>query len=148
MRRRTGSNVGCAQLPGFADSLRLLVERERYSLTDIGLMFGVSHQRIDQLCVRLGIQHPDKLASRGMYAIRVWDDSANCFRPEQRGEVLDRQRRVEGDRYRAKRLTRRVERRAVIVAQIAELRRALGRDPTGRKCSADSTDTPIARTPP
>ncbi len=46
------------ELPGFADSLRLLVERERYSLTDIGLMFGVSRERARQWVAREGFEYP------------------------------------------------------------------------------------------
>lgn len=70
---------GVADLPGFADSLRLLIQRERYTLSDIALMFGVSTERIRQLAQRFGITRDKAGPSGGI--TRVWDDTAHCFYP-------------------------------------------------------------------
>ena len=92
------ANTGLAQLDGFAPSLWLLVQVEQYALKDIAMMFGVSAERIRQLCDKLGIEVPEY--PRGMYAYRVWDDSRNRFVPVQRGKHL-------AEREERKRLSRR-----------------------------------------
>lgn len=70
--------TGIATLPGFEASLRLLIEREQYSLTDIAAMYGVSRERIRQLCARFAIASP---SLPGLHAMRVWDDQHHRFIP-------------------------------------------------------------------
>lgn len=59
-------------------------------MVGVGLMFGVSRERIRQLAGRVGVAVPFT-GGRGLYAVRIWDDSAHRFRPVGRG-VLRRQR--------------------------------------------------------
>lgn len=124
----SGQNVGIAQLPGFDASLRLLVERERYSIRDIGDMFGVSGERIRQICEARGLRHPDG-HQVGLMCARVWDDAAHCFRPVAKQEV---QRRVAAVR-RARRSAAMLERRARIIQTVAELSASLNREPSWRE---------------
>lgn len=91
---RTRGEPSRASHPEFLPSLRLLVCRERYSLTDIGLMFGVSRERVRQWCVKYRIEHPDSgqgNSSRGLHAIRLWNDAKHCFEPVSRGGYNDAQ---------------------------------------------------------
>jgi hypothetical protein len=135
---------GIAKLPGFAQSLRLLVERERYSLHDIGLMFGVSHQRIDQLCDRFGIRHPDRSDERGRYAMRIWDDREHRFRPVVKRVLNESRRQRERAAKRAARNQFWRERRQRIVVATDELRARLGRAPTWQEL-ASSLGLPVNR---
>lgn len=86
--------------PDFVPSLRLLVERERYSLADIGLMFGVSRERVRQWCQRYQIEHPDPRGRRGLNCLRVWDDAHDRFVPVARGLIARERRKARGDAYR------------------------------------------------
>ncbi len=117
-----------SKLPGFEESLRLLVVDERYSITDIALMFGVSRERVRQLCLARGLEHPDG-SKVGLHAIRVWDDTMNRFRPHSRGDMR-KARMAESTARRRAAITKRVEaRRWMIVGAVARLRERLGRDP-------------------
>lgn len=78
--KRLGSRTGITDLPGFAESLRLLVEEERYTLTDVAMMFDVSRERIRQLAERFAI-NVQWGEGRGLYATRLWDDEKHRFRP-------------------------------------------------------------------
>lgn len=80
---------GIAQLPGFAESLRILLDDEQYAMTDVALMFGVSRERLRQLAGKFGLAAPN--TGRGLYSVRIWDDTAHRFRPVAKG-VLHRQR--------------------------------------------------------
>jgi hypothetical protein len=84
------TKTSVTQLPGFVESLRLLVEREQYSLTDIGLMFGVTREYVRQLCGRNEIVTPPRGAVSGTKArvVREWDDERHCFRPVRIGGHL------------------------------------------------------------
>lgn len=83
MTYRRGTRVGLRQLPGFDESLKLLVEREQYALADIGMMFGVSRERIRQIEARVGAKRIDT-HNRGLYCVRVWDDAQHRFVPVQK----------------------------------------------------------------
>ena len=74
---------GIADLPGFAESLRLLIESHQYSLTDVAMMFNVSRERIRQLCARYRVQYQPYSSATGLNAMRIWDDTDNQFRPFQ-----------------------------------------------------------------
>lgn len=70
---------GIASLPGFAESLRLLLVEEEYTLEDVSLMFGVSRERIRQLAEKLGLtERPQR---GGLWCVRVWQDDEHRFRP-------------------------------------------------------------------
>lgn len=71
-----------SKLAGFNDSLRLLIVEQRYSLTDVGLMFGMTRQAMHQACIKRGIEHPDGSQHRGLRMMRVWDDTTNSFVPQ------------------------------------------------------------------
>jgi hypothetical protein len=123
------SNGGIAHLPGFAESLRLLIEREQYSMHDIAMMFGVSRERIRQIANLMAVPHPGP-GKVGLMALRVWDDDAHCFRPILRGELRRQRRRERVARRRQEHLARVNARRRALIATVQDLRRVLGRDPT------------------
>lgn len=125
----SGQPSGLAFLPGFVESLRLLVERERYSMTDIALMFGVSRERIRQLFDRYELEYPEG-TSRGLNAVRVWDDASHRFRPVSRGSIDQAKRLGARAVKRAKRVARRAEIQQRIVEAVTALRARLGRDPS------------------
>lgn len=104
---------GIASLPGFVESLRLLVVREQYTDSDIGLMFGVTRERIRQLVSEHQIAaDPSRSQTRTHKRVRVWDDDANCFRPVGAAGRSHLKRRVkDASRHRA-----RVARAALAVA--------------------------------
>lgn len=81
--QRDKTRPSVTTLPGFVESLRLLVEREKYSLLDIGLMFGITREYVRQLCGRNGIATPPRGNVSGVSArvVREWDDERHCFRP-------------------------------------------------------------------
>lgn len=120
---------GIADLPGFEASLRLLVEREKYSLTDIALMFGVSKERISQLCVRLRID-PVQAWKTGMNCVRVWDDTTHQFQPVMKGAISAERVAVARSEKRARQTALRETNRAHIMAAIQQQRDAVGRDLT------------------
>lgn len=107
---------GIASLPGFEASLRLLVEREGYSLTDIALMFIVSKERIRQLCAKYGIATPTP-GTGGLNAIRLWDDRTHRFYPIKRPALAD----VQSGERRAKRARAYFARAEGIVARVRVL---------------------------
>lgn len=115
--------------PDFVPSLRLLVERERYSITDIALMFGVSRERVRQWCARHGIDNPNGWRV-GLNCIRMWDDDANCFVAVPISDL----RRVEAERRRISRkaalAARRAKRRESAIAAVRALYEKLGRELT------------------
>lgn len=77
--------TGIANLPDFVESLRLLTQREQYSLTDIAWMFGVSRERIRQLCDIHHIAHAGRGDPIGVVQHeRVWDDVRHRFIPVSR----------------------------------------------------------------
>lgn len=131
-RRDWDRGVGVRSLPGFDESLRLLVEREQYSLRDIAMMFGISRERVRQLCGKLTLHLPD-VYEVGRRSARVWDDAANRFRPVSRGRAIEQRSREQRDSARARRDHLRSERRERIVAAVVALRSQLDREPTWRE---------------
>lgn len=123
---------GLMALPGFEASLRLLLDSERYSLTDIGMMFGVSRERVRQLCARMGLGIGGEW--RGLNHIRVWDDRANRFRPQSRGAFNKKVARSQADQRSVERKRKSIESRAAqraeVVAHARRLVVELGRAPT------------------
>ncbi len=120
--------TGVAQLPGFVESLRLLLREERYSLSDIALMFGVSRERMRQIADREGMP-VNGCRSVGLHCVRVWDDTAHRFRPVSRGLLRQQRQKDRIAENRAKRDSQYAERRAMAVATIRRLADALGRTP-------------------
>lgn len=117
-----------ADLPGFAESLRLLVERERYSLTDISLMFGVSRERIRQLAALAGLDTRMVAYPKGMFAVRVWNDTAHQFEPVSKALLVAqkaRQRRAIRARVRSGYLTHLIDVTRVVADRHPERRVAL-----------------------
>lgn len=121
-------NPGVGALPGFVESVRILLIEERYAATDVALMFGVSRERIRQLIVRAGIEVPDY--PRGLRARRVWDDEANRFRPVPLGEIREVER---AERWAERRLIRERVRegyRAHVIAALTAFARSVDRPVT------------------
>ena len=121
---------GIADLPGFAESLRLLIESHQYSLTDVAMMFNVSRERIRQLCARYRVQYQPYSSATGLNAMRIWDDTDNQFRPFQ----LKLVRETIHSETQAQRLYDRqhtiTQRRIAISECYHTLRRELGTEPT------------------
>ncbi len=101
------------QDPDFVLSLRMLVVREQYAFADIGLMFGVTGERVRQWCNRFQIRPADE-AHRGMHAVRVWDDETHRFRPIGRGAFREAERAAR----RAEREANRRQRQAALEDQL------------------------------
>ncbi len=120
-------NIGIAQLPGFSESLKLLVEREQYSLTDIAMMFGVTRERVRQLVEREGLATVPH--TRGLNAVRVWDDTTNRFYPQRRVSWRN-ERRLHRAFQEAHTYQLGIQyRRLTVVLVLLRLRRELGREP-------------------
>ena len=64
---------GLANCPEFVEALLTLLVDEEYGLTDVGLMFGVSRERVRQWAERLGI---DTIHAGSQ---RVWDEAEGRF---------------------------------------------------------------------
>jgi hypothetical protein len=107
---------GVRLLDGFEESLRILVEEERYSTTDIGAMFGVSRERIRQLCVRFGIKPVSTTHELGMFAVRLWSDTENRFAPAKRSQFTQAQDEVRSRERTKKRADDRAQHRAEVLA--------------------------------
>jgi len=125
---------GIADLPGFRESLELLLLEERYAETDVAMMFGVSRERIRQLVRQLQIQKAPRRG--GLNDVRVWDDVANRFRPIGRKVVRQQRERAQGVVYREQLTREREQRRARMVAITRALAAALGRDPSHREIAS------------
>lgn len=128
---RKAGRFGVAQLPGFEDSLRLLVTRERYSFEDIGFMFGVTRERVRQLCLRYGIEHPD--TARGLLCVREWCDETNTFRPTNRSAITRRRSMARTAERRARIAAKNNAQRAAMLTAAHSLRAELGRIPFWRE---------------
>lgn len=119
--------------PEFVPSLRLLVCREEYSLTDIGLIFGVSRERVRQWCVKYRIEHPagrlGPMTGHGQTFRRMWDSSSNRFRPIRVRDI----NRARQERKTAARIddlrARQSVRRERIIRTVRNLAATLGRPP-------------------
>jgi len=131
--------------PDFLPSLQLLVERERYSLTDIGLMFGVSRERVRQWLEKYGLSHPDAAHERGLMCVRIWDDEAMRFRPSLKRVVNSNRRRAQREAKRARRNALQAERRRKVVEATNLLRATLGRDPSLEEMANAVWGRPIPR---
>ena len=128
----TKTQPGVSALPGFAESLRILVEDEHYSLFDIAAMFNVSKTRIQQLCDKVGVRRRfiQRGALRGLQAYRIWDDAANRFVPVPRRVGLRMHRHARNAIRVAAIAAKREERRAAMIATIQGLAKELQRTPT------------------
>ena len=123
--------AGIAGLPGFAESLRLLLIEEEYALEDVGQMFGVSRERIRQLADHLGYVRQG--AKRGVRAVRIWQDDEHRFRPVHKG-ILTQVAQYNRTTERQQRITAKyAERWAEAVAELRDLARQLERTPTIRE---------------
>ena len=122
IKRAAGGDV--ARVPGFEQSLRILLLEERYTKHDVGLMFGVSRQRVEQWCKKL------RLAPCGHHPIkRIWVDSESRFRPADY-EERKRLTSLATGRAQSQTFVRRLARRAFAIERIRALAAQLGRDPS------------------
>lgn len=131
--------------PDFLPSLKLLIESEKYSLTDVGMMFGVTRERARQWCVQYGVSPHEDRYRRGLRARRIWDDTLNRFRPVPLGEISrqHQQQRVAANRTRLARS--RELRRLHLIATATRLATALGRMPTLTEIAEACLGRPIKR---
>jgi transposase len=125
--------------PDFVPSLRLLVQRERYSHHDIALMFGVSRERVRQWCEKYEVAHPDGRSARGLRMTRVWEDASNRFVPVSKRVARAGRQRM----HREQRQCALSERRDRIVEQVSALRSELGRDPTLKEIAERLVGKPV-----
>jgi hypothetical protein len=110
-----------ADIPGFTESLRILLVEERYTLTDVAYMFGVSRERVRQWAKRLGLAH-------GHHARRrVWVEAEQRFRPVGDDELPAVMRPYAEARQEKRRAEALAPRRAAILAAGARLYADLGR---------------------
>lgn len=115
-------------------SLRLLMEVQEYSATDVGLMFGRSRERVRQWCAEYGVEQ--RGLRRGTNT-RRWNDEQNCFEPvpgggirRERIEVRRRNRGQEREEFVA-------ARRAFAIETVGALQKRLGRTPTLMEIGAE-----------
>lgn len=121
------AGMGIATLDGFNESLRLLIEDERYALRDIAQMFDVSGERVRQLAKKAGIETERR---NGLCDCRLWDDTAHRFIPVRRSELARRRERAKRQRRRAEYAAKWDAREALAVARLKSLAATLGRVPT------------------
>jgi transposase len=119
------------KLPGFEDSLRLLVEEEGYSLTDVALMFDVSRERIRQLCERFDVGTDETAV--GLNAVRVWSETLHRFLPIRRSEWTNGKLQETRMRRHLERSERRQRRQQEIVDIVRGLKVQLDREPSWRE---------------
>lgn len=125
LRRFGTTEVPIADIPGMLDSLNALLE-SGYSFTDVGVMFGVSRQRVAQWRDQYGLKGS---AGRGP-GYRVWDDARNRFVAATREEVLARARTYLSSRRRTDLRERQEAERCRHVRALIHLSERLGRTPT------------------
>jgi hypothetical protein len=87
-QRTDGVCKSVFDIPGFVASLRQLVETHDYGHTDVGLMFGVSRERVRQWCKELGIRKKYQGSS-----LRIWDAERGLFVAVEWKDVLEKARR-------------------------------------------------------
>lgn len=120
--------TGVAQLDGFAESLRLLLVEEQYTMHDISLMFGVTGERIRQLANQHGLQERPKHG--GLNCVRVWHDGERRFRPVHKRILRQLETRNRVAQRRQKRDAKYEARWQHAIAKLRDLARILGRTPT------------------
>lgn len=133
IRQHRISPQGIASLPGFAESLRLLLVEEEYTLEDVGQMFGVTRERIRQIANKLGIT--TRAMNGGLKSVRLWQDNEHRFRPVHKS-VIKRVATYDRVTKRHKTVTdKHAERWAKAVATLRDLARITERTPTLRDLS-------------
>lgn len=112
-------------------SLQSLAE-QGYALEDIGLMFGVTRERVRQWMVRAGVTQRtvSRGTSRGTGHRRVWDDLHNQFVPAQSLEKTRRERAYRRQQRQAQRRQALERRRQTMVECLKSLAADLRRTPT------------------
>ena len=137
----------------YYESLRSLVE-QGYSLTDIGVMVGVSRESIRQHMVRYGWWSPTEFlgdrADSGTYAcFRIWDDRQDRFVPVSATELEARIASVEHNLVKARRRKNLTRVRREQVMTLRKLAADLGRTPTVRELGAELwPDLPVTHWTP
>ena len=117
--------IPISRIPGMLDSLNALLELG-YSFTDVGVMFGVSRQRVAQWRDKYHLGGTD---GRGP-GYRTWDDARNRFVAISRREVLAQARTLLESRREREARERRETERGRHVEALRRLARTLGRSPT------------------
>lgn len=123
-------NQGVAQLPGFVESLRILLSEEQYTISDIAMMFLVSRERIRQIAAREGLHDAGPGHKGGLLAVRVWNDAEHRFRPIGKRTIRYQRSRAKIAARIAGRREKYAIRQAEAVHTLRELAAYLDRSPT------------------
>lgn len=75
-RKHGGRNVPVDKIPGFIESVQSLLN-DGFGLTDVGVMFGVSRERVRQWANQFDLQRRFGPGTR----YRIWDDDKDRFVP-------------------------------------------------------------------
>ena len=132
LRRFGTTDVPIADIPGMLDSLNALLE-SGYSFTDVGVMFGVSRQRVAQWRDQYGLKGSDGRSP----GYRVWDEARNRFVTATREEALVRARAHLRARRRTDLRERQETERRRHMEALVRLSETLGRPPTLAELAAD-----------
>jgi hypothetical protein len=123
-------NIVWHRHPEFEDSLRELVGRQNYTLDDAGMMFGLTRERIRQLCWKYNIATH---RASGVHNIRIWNDVTHEFEPSSRGAWTKQKRVARGALRRAVATARINERRAEMVTCLLVEAASIGRPLSARE---------------
>ncbi|KKL59408.1 hypothetical protein LCGC14_2215670, partial [marine sediment metagenome] len=116
------SRNGCTCRSPMDDLSVVALINQGYGLTDIGMMFGVSRERVRQIAMRQGRKTAGSLP-------RVWDDKLNRFRVITRKERDTRRRLIRRALHHRTVRQRREVRRVHELTTLKALAKQLGRVP-------------------
>lgn len=115
-----------SRVQGIESILRSLIIVERFPLVDVGLMFGLSHSRMDQIAKEHGLAR----GRGGACMQRIWDDRASRFVPTTRGHVNQIRVKHRAANRRERKVQKHEPIRQRILKALADLRSKLEREPT------------------
>lgn len=129
-------SAGCPCHSPITGSDVWLLLLQGYGLTDIGVMFGVSRERVRQIANKLDIPRTHGTKHR------VWDESLGRFRAYERREWAEYQRLQKKAKRRRLYRDRRERERGKQVDAVRALHKGLGRTPTvgevARRCGTQT----------
>lgn len=120
-----GINTSVSDIPGFVEAVRLAVQ-DGFSLTDVGVMFGVSRERVRQWCKQYDIEQGDHHSSQ----YRIWSDDESRFVPVSQERMYELAYKYHQDRVNKEREDRLNEHRSAHVEAMKKLAKRFGRTPT------------------
>lgn len=120
-----GIHTAVSEIPGFVSSVRWALQ-DGFSLTDVGVMFGVSRERVRQWCEEFEIERGKHEGSQ----YRLWSDEENRFVPVSQETMYQLAYEYHHDRVDQEQESRRKERRSAQVEAMKKLAKRFGRTPT------------------